>query len=80
MEAIKLKARVGPDAGLEWLEPLPSLPQGEVEVILIYGREQGLEQAGYLLPNGMFSGGRYWGGALRRAEIYDSASSTGKYG
>jgi hypothetical protein len=72
MEAIKLKARVGPDARLEWLEPLPSLPQGEVEVILIYERKQG-PKAGRLSSSEwpVLRGGRYWGGTLRRAEMYD---------
>lgn len=36
METIKLKARIDADARFEWLEPLPDLPSGEVEVILRY--------------------------------------------
>ncbi|NJN68475.1 MAG: hypothetical protein HC884_18070 [Chloroflexaceae bacterium] len=36
MEAIKLKARIGAGAVLEWLDPPPDLPTGEVEVIVLY--------------------------------------------
>lgn len=36
MEAIKAKARIGPDHKLTWLEPLPPLLEGPVEVILLY--------------------------------------------
>ena len=36
MEAIKAKARIGPNQEIIWLEPLPELAQGEVEVILLY--------------------------------------------
>lgn len=40
MEAIKLKGRIGTDAALEWIEPLPDLPPGEVEIIVLYERRQ----------------------------------------
>ena len=39
MEAVRLGARVGPDRHLTWLEPLPPLSEGEVEVILLYKAE-----------------------------------------
>lgn len=40
MKAVKLKARIGADAILEWLDPLPDLPAGEVEIILLYEQNQ----------------------------------------
>ena len=72
METVKLKARIGPNAKLEWLEPLPSLPQGEVEVILIYERRKKPEGR-QLSPSEwpLLNGGEYLGGTLRREEIYD---------
>jgi hypothetical protein len=39
MEAVKVRARIGPDAKLELLEPLYELPRGEVELILIFTRK-----------------------------------------
>lgn len=36
MQAVKLKAHVRSDTTLEWDEPLPKLPPGEVEVIVLY--------------------------------------------
>jgi hypothetical protein len=72
MEAIKLKARIGPDAKIEWLEPPPGLPQGEVEVILLYERER-RPDGEQLSPSEwpVLNGGGYLGGTLRREEIYD---------
>lgn len=42
MEAIKLKARIGAGAVVEWLEPLPHLPPGKVEIIVLYEEQQRL--------------------------------------
>ncbi len=36
MQAVKLKAHIRSDTTLEWDEPLPKLPPGEVEVIVLY--------------------------------------------
>ena len=71
MEAIKVKARIGPDAKLELLEPLYELPRGEVEVILIFTRKPA--QPALTIPAAQWpslNGGRYLGGTLRRSEIY----------
>lgn len=42
--AIKLKARIGAGAVLEWLELLPDLPPGEVEIIVLYEHKQDLTE------------------------------------
>lgn len=71
MEALKLRARVGPGSTLEWAEPVPELPEGTVEVILLYEQEE-------LRPDArpspadwpVLDGGRFLGGSLRREEFY----------
>ena len=52
----------------------PQLPEGEVEVILLYEREQVNAQSSALSPLSWYvlKGGRYLGGALRREELYDN--------
>lgn len=69
MESVKLKARVR-GTHLEWIDTPPSLPDGEVEVILLY---QQPEKRAPLLATKWPSlkGGQYLGGSLRREEIYD---------
>ncbi len=42
MEAIKAKARIGPNRQLTWLEPMPPLLEGQVEVILLYPQATGV--------------------------------------
>lgn len=71
MEAIRLRARVSERSTLEWLEPLPHLPEGEVEVILLYERKQ--SEAGQHLASEWpaLDGGNSLGGTLRREDIYD---------
>ncbi len=72
MEAIKLKAHVGEDARLEWLEPLPPLPQGEVEVIFLYENPlPTAEERPSPAEWPVLKGGKYLGGSLRREDIYD---------
>lgn len=71
MEAIKIRARVGPNAKLELLEPLAQLPEGNVEVILFYSRKAvELPKANSPLYWPTLHGGRYLGGSLGRNEIY----------
>lgn len=74
LEAIKLKGRVRPDRRLEVPTLPPELPEGEVELILLYEREQANAQPTALSPLSwpVFKGGRYLGGALRREEFYDN--------
>lgn len=72
VEAIKVKARVGPNRQLIWLEPMPLLSEGKVEVILLYtGKTASADKPSLKWP--ILNGGRYLGGTLRREEIYDDA-------
>ena len=70
MEAVKIKARVRSDRKLESLQPLPNIPKGEVEVIVIY--EPKRTETKEILPNDWpaLKGGKYLGSTLRREEIY----------
>jgi len=69
MEAIRVKARVGPNREWEWVEEPPELPEGEVEVILLY--EQGRDGSGTPPSEWpVLDGGKYEG-SLRREDIYD---------
>ena len=73
LEAIRLKGRIRPDRQLE-LPELPSeLPEGEVELILLYERKPRQESAPSLsaLLWPALNGGAYLGGSLRREEVYD---------
>jgi hypothetical protein len=71
MEAITLKARIRPDTTLEWLEPFPNLPPGDIEVIVRYHYRQKQPQK-VLMPDQwpVLHGGHYLGGSLRREEMY----------
>jgi len=73
MEAIKAKARIGPNHQLTWLEPMPPLLEGQVEVILLYPQEVDKASNYPLADWPVLNGGRYLGGTLRREEIYDDA-------
>ena len=71
MEAIKVRARIGPNAKLELLEPLYDLPEGNIEVILLFTRKPA--QPTRPVPVAQWptlKGGHYLGGSLRRSEIY----------
>ena len=68
MEAGKLKARVR-DAHLEWVDTLPALPDGDVEVILLY-QQQEKRAAIPATEWPSLKGGKYLGGSLRREDIY----------
>ena len=71
METVKLKARVCEKSRLEWVDPQPDLPEGEVEVILVYSKVS--RQTGKVSEAEWPSlhGGRYRGGSLRREDLYD---------
>jgi hypothetical protein len=73
MEAIKVKAHIGPDRQLTWLEPTSSLMEGNVEVILLYSGETRYTDKPSRLQWPVLNGGRYLGGTLRREEIYNDA-------
>ncbi len=72
LEAIKLKGRIQPNRQLELPRLPPGLPEGEVELILLYERTPGKEDETPPSPLTWptLDGGRYLGGALRREEIY----------
>ena len=72
LEAIKLKGRIQPDRQLELAGLSPELPEGEVELILLYERKRLNEKIALLSPLSWpaLDGGRYLGGTLRREEIY----------
>jgi len=71
--AIKLKGKIQPDRRLEIPSLPPDLPEGEVELILLYERKQASETDALLSPLSwpVLDGGRYLGGTLRREELYD---------
>lgn len=71
MEAIKLKAKISSEKEIEWLDPLPKLPEGNVEVIIMY-ESKGETMGRELSPNDWptLKGGKYRGETLRREEIY----------
>jgi len=73
LEALKLKGIVKPGRQLELPKLPPELPEGEVEVILLYQRRQGEGEIVASSPMAWPSldGGRYLGGKLRREELYD---------
>ena len=70
LEAIKLKGRIRSDRRLEVPRLPPGLPEGEVELILLYEREQASALSPLSWP--VLEGGRYLGGALRREEFYSN--------
>lgn len=67
MDAIKLRGRVRPDGQLE-LPVLPAeLPEGEVELILLYEKKPMARPSPLSWPS--LDGGRYLKETLRREEI-----------
>jgi hypothetical protein len=75
LEALKLKGIVRPGRQLELPTLPPELPEGEVEVILLYERKQYYNEEEVISPSVMawpvLDGGEYLGGKLRREELYD---------
>jgi hypothetical protein len=73
LETVRLRGIVRPGRRLELLQLPPELPEGEVEVILLYERKPSGEQAVPLSPLAWptLEGGQYLGGSLRREELYD---------
>jgi len=73
LEAIRLKGKVKPDRRLELPSLPPELPEGEVELILLYEKKPTREEQERISPRSwpVLDGGRYLGGTLRREEIYD---------
>ena len=71
LQAIKLKGYIGPDQKIEIKEHTSNLPEGDVEVILIYSQNQNVRKHLSPLTLPSLNGGRYIGGSLRREEIYD---------
>lgn len=72
MQAIKLKGRVGPDKKLEITEDSAELPEGDVEVILLYRQDHPNDKRESPSPLTWpaLDGGRYLGRSLRREDIY----------
>jgi hypothetical protein len=72
LEAIKLKGRIRSDRQLELPELPPGVPEGEVELILLYERKP-MQQTKALSPLSWptLDGGTYLGGSLHREDIYD---------
>lgn len=73
MKAYKINARIGPDRQLTFLEPLPPLSEGRVEVIVVCTQEKegGSKLSATAWP--ILDGGRFLGGKLSRGDIYDDA-------
>jgi hypothetical protein len=74
LEALKLKGIVRPGRQLELPTLPPELPEGEVEVILLYKRKRNNEEE--VIPSSamawpVLDGGQYLAGKLRREELYD---------
>jgi len=78
LQAVKLKGRIGPDGRLEILDWPAGLPEGEVEVIVLYSPVQPGEQAARPSPLAWpalnlpaHDLGRFLGESLRRKELYN---------
>jgi hypothetical protein len=72
LQAVKLKGRIH-DRELEITETLVDLPEGDVEVILLYHQVQSRQKSDKLLSPIMWpvlDGGRYLGGSLHREDLY----------
>ena len=74
LQAIKLKGHIGPDRKLEIMESLTGLPEGDVEVILLYPQNRSDRKSERPSPLmwPTLNGGRYLAGTLRREDIYNN--------
>ena len=72
MQAIRLKGHVGPNKKLEIMEDAAELPEGDVEVILLYPQDQPGRKREVPSPLTWptLDGGRYLGKSLRREDLY----------
>ena len=70
IQAIKLKGHIGPDQKIEITENPFELPEGDVEVILLYSQNRSSKKRLSPLTLPALNGGKYLGGSLRREEIY----------
>jgi uncharacterized protein len=48
MQEVKLKARISEGATIEFLEPLPDLPPGEVEIVVLYPEAESSRETKHL--------------------------------
>ncbi|MGQ9625646.1 MAG: hypothetical protein ACUVV0_01915 [Anaerolineae bacterium] len=73
LQAVKLKGRIGPDGRLEILDGPVGLPEGEVEVVVLYSPVRSGEEAARpsLSTWPTHDLGRFLGKSLRREELYD---------
>ena len=78
LQAVKLKGRIGPDGQLEILDGPAGLPEGEVEVIVLYSPVQSREEEARpspltwpVLHLPAHDLGRFLGKSLRREELYN---------
>lgn len=70
MEAIRQRARVR-GGHLEWIDHPPALPDGEVEVILLYTQEErSSDQPRSISEWPVLEGGTYHD-SFRRADLYE---------
>ena len=72
LQAIKLKGHIGPDQKLDITEKQIELPEGDVEVILLYSQVQPTDISERPSPLAWpkLDGGRYLGSSLSREKIY----------
>lgn len=72
MQTIGLKGHVGPNRKLEITENAAELPEGDVEVLLLYPHDQpkGKRKIPSPLTWPTLNGGRYLGKFLRRKDLY----------
>jgi hypothetical protein len=73
LETLRLRGVVKPGRQLELPQLPPDLPEGEVEVILLYERNPNETEVSPLSPLAWpgLNGGQYRGRTLRREELYD---------
>jgi hypothetical protein len=72
LQAVRLKGHIGHDRKLEIMDNSSDLPEGDVEVILLYSKAKSDKERKPLSPLmwPVLDGGRYLGGSLRREGLY----------